>query len=66
MKTRMYGDLIKECRKVAGMSQRDLATRSGLGRANLSKIENGLTIPGTDTFDKLIDCCGFDIRIVRK
>lgn len=41
----MYGDLIKECRKVAGMSQRDLSIRSGLGRANLSKIENGLTIP---------------------
>ena len=66
MKAKMYGDIIRECRKSMGMSQRDLSTRSGVGRVSLSKIETGVTIPGTDTFEKLIESCGYEIRIVRK
>jgi len=66
MKTNEYGDLIRECRKAAGISQRDLAVRTGMAKCNLSKIETGATIPGTDTFEKLIESCGYEIRIVRK
>lgn len=66
MKAKMYGDIIRECRKSMGMSQRDLSTRSGVGRVNLSKIETGATIPGTDTFEKLIESCGYEIKIVKR
>lgn len=66
MKAKMYGDIIRECRKSMGMSQRDLAVRTGMAKCNLSKIETGATIPGTDTFEKLIESCGYEIKIVKR
>ena len=36
-----WGDLIKELREEQGFTQRQLATRAGVNRTTLRRIENG-------------------------
>ena len=45
---------IKECREEQGMSQTDLATKSGVSRAIISGLESGrITVTTTDTLIKV-------------
>lgn len=43
-----FGEKIRELRKARGMSQRDLAGRSGIDFTYLSKIENGRMEPPSE------------------
>ena len=50
----------------ARISQRELARRSGVPQAAISRIERGIVSPRTETLDRLLRFCGRDLRIVER
>ena|SRR5437660_9727796 len=52
-------------RRRAGLTQRELARRSGVPQPSISKIERGVTSPTVDTLERLIRSCGMELEPVR-
>lgn len=50
----------------AGISQRELARRSGVPQAGISRIEHGLVSPRAETLDRLLRSCGRDVELVER
>ncbi len=55
--------LIREARLRAGLSQQELATKSGKDRTVIARWEQGLVAPSVDTLVELVRSCGFDIPL---
>jgi transcriptional regulator with XRE-family HTH domain len=54
-----FGTVLREKRRVSGLSQRQLADRAGLDFSYISKLENGrLPPPAADTAVRLADILG--------
>ena len=66
MKTKRYGDILRECRTAAGLSQTDLTVRAGVGKCAVWYYESGRQMPSAAAFEKLINGCGYEMRIVKK
>ena len=47
------GKRIRDLRKDAGLTQQELATRAGLHRPNLARVENGRHHPNSDTLTRI-------------
>jgi len=61
------GEKIKTLRKEKTLSQEELARKSGISRATLSKLENGnLTKISVATLDRVLGVLGFTIDIKPK
>jgi DNA-binding XRE family transcriptional regulator len=61
---RKIGKLIKEAREKAGLTQEELAKKSGTSRYHISRIENGKSEIRTDTLEKIIEIgLGQSLRI---
>jgi transcriptional regulator with XRE-family HTH domain len=56
--------VLLEARGQAGISQRELARRSGVPQAAISRMERGLVSPRVETLDRLLRSCGRDLAIV--
>jgi transcriptional regulator with XRE-family HTH domain len=60
-----FGDILRDRRRVAGISQRDLAAKIGVDFSYISKLENGrLAPPATDTtgrIAKALNCAVEDL-----
>jgi transcriptional regulator with XRE-family HTH domain len=56
--------IVLEARFGAGLSQRELARRSGVPQAAISRIERGLVSPRTQTLDRLLRACGRDVGLI--
>ena len=56
--------ILKRARKISGLSQREVADRSGIAQPVIARIEAGRASPRTDTFDRLLAACGFDLALV--
>ena len=56
--------IVLEARLGAGLSQRELARRSGVPQAAISRIERALVSPRTETLDRLLRACGRDVGVV--
>ena len=50
--------LIRYARRSAGLSQRELALRSGVPQPAIARIESGRSRPRLDTFERLLRACG--------
>jgi DNA-binding XRE family transcriptional regulator len=59
------GQMIHDARKREKVTQQELASRIGLNKSYISKIENGLVEPGMGTFYRIIDALGLQIDIVK-
>ena len=59
------GKIIREARKVAGLSQHELAERASVPRQSIARWESGNVEPGFDTVRKLLRACGYDLSLVR-
>jgi len=57
--------VIREARKLAGLSQQELADRAGVPRQSIVCWERGSVEPGFDTVRRLLRSCGYDLAIVR-
>jgi transcriptional regulator with XRE-family HTH domain len=55
--------LIREARLRAGLSQQELAARSGKDRTVIARWEQGVVAPGIDTLVELLRTCGYDIPL---
>lgn len=51
-------ELVIKSRDRAGLTQKELATRSGLTQSNISNIEKGVTRPTIDSLKKIADATG--------
>jgi transcriptional regulator with XRE-family HTH domain len=56
-------DLIREARLRAGLTQYELAERSGRDRSVIARWEQGTVAPGVETLVELVRACGFDLPL---
>lgn len=54
---------VNQARRAAGLSQRELARRSGVAQSAIARIERGQQVPRADTLDRLLQACGFELRL---
>ncbi len=59
------GKIIREARKVAGLSQQELAERARLPRQSIARWEQGNVEPGFDTVRRLLRSCSYDLSLIR-
>lgn len=57
------GDLIREARKRAGLTQTELAVRAGTTQSGIARWESGRTSPSLDDVRRLIRLCGLDLEV---
>jgi len=49
---------LRDARRHAGLTQRALATRTGIPQPAIARIERGTVVPRVDTLDRLLAGCG--------
>lgn len=57
------GDLVKEARRRAGLSQAALAERAGTAQSGIARWESGRTAMSLDEVQRLVRLCGFDLEV---
>lgn len=50
-------------RKASGLTQKDLAERTGIAQADISKLENGNANPSLRTLQRLADGMGMKLKL---
>jgi transcriptional regulator with XRE-family HTH domain len=60
----MGNDLVREARKRAGLTQRELAERAGTTQSAIARLESGRTKPTFDTVLRLLRLCGMDLDVM--
>ena len=58
------GDLIREARRRAGLTQAELAFRAGTSQPGIARWESGRTAVSLDDVLRLVKQCGFDLEFV--
>jgi len=56
--------LLKQARRAARLSQRDLAGRTGIDQAVIGRIEAGTSSPRFDTLERLLHATGHGLAVV--
>jgi transcriptional regulator with XRE-family HTH domain len=56
-------DLVREARKRACLTQRELAERAGTTQSAIARLESGRTSPSFDSVLRLIRLCGFRLDV---
>jgi len=56
------GTLIRQARKLAGLSQVELARLSGKDRAQLARWERDVVQPNLETLREILRACGYDLE----
>lgn len=59
------GEVMREARLLAGLSQQELAERAGVPRPSIVRWERGTVEPGFDMARRVLRTCGFDVSLVR-
>jgi transcriptional regulator with XRE-family HTH domain len=54
------GPLIREARRLGGLTQADLARRLGTTQSAVSNWERGRDTPRVDTLARILEACGFE------
>lgn len=57
------GDIIRDARLRAGLSQGDLGSRVGRDRAQIARWERHSVAPSLETLRELVQACGFDLSL---
>ncbi|HWB65251.1 MAG TPA: helix-turn-helix transcriptional regulator [Mycobacteriales bacterium] len=57
------GDLVREARRRAGITQRELATRAGTTQSAIARLESGRTSPSLEQVQTLLRHCGFSLLV---
>lgn len=56
------GQLVRDARSRAGISQRELAARAGTSQSVVARVESGQTRPSSETLNRLLEAAGFELR----
>lgn len=59
------GQLMRESRKEAHMTQSELAARLNVTKSYISRVENGLITPSVTMFYRFIEALGMRVEIVK-
>ena len=54
---------ILDARTAAGLTQKDLATRTGIAQADISRLENGNANPSLRTLQRLAEGMGMKLKL---
>ena len=54
--------LLRDARRRAGLTQRELARRAATAQSVVARIEGGVTSPTWDTLARLLAAAGFELR----
>src|SRR4051812_15351317 len=57
------GDLVREGRRRAGLTQQQLAERAGTTQSAIARMESGRTSPSFDLVERLLRLCGFRLDV---
>jgi transcriptional regulator with XRE-family HTH domain len=57
------GDLIREARLRAGLTQVDLAARARTAQSGIARWESGRSSPSLETVQRLVRLCGFNLEV---
>jgi transcriptional regulator with XRE-family HTH domain len=57
-------DLVREARRRAGLSQRELAERAGTTQSAIARLETGRSTPSFDNVLRLVRLCGLDLDVM--
>jgi predicted transcriptional regulator len=57
---------LRWARLTAGLSQRQLAERSGVPQSTVGRIEAGTIDPRMGTLSRLLRACGFDLEVTER
>jgi transcriptional regulator with XRE-family HTH domain len=60
------GTILREARRGAGLSQRELAHRAGVPQPAVSRIERDHGSPRLDTLDRLLRPCGKILQLAER
>ena len=55
------GDLLREARLRAGLTQRELARRGGTSQSAVARWESGAVVPSLERLRELIRACGLEL-----
>lgn len=58
-----YGiwSLLREARRKAGLTQRELAARAGTSQSAVARYELAKSMPDIETLDRLLAACGYEL-----
>jgi len=57
------GQLLREARRRAGLTQAELASRAGTTQSAIARIERSATSPSFERVTSLIRLCGLDLEV---
>ena len=57
------GELVREARKRAGISQAELARRASTTQSAIARLESGRTRPAFEDVERLMRLCGFKLIV---
>lgn len=57
------GELVREARRRAGLTQRELAERAGTTQSAIARLESGRTSPSLEHVEWLLKLCGFSMTV---
>ena len=60
------GQILHDARKIEKISQKELATRVGVDKTYISKIEKGFVEPGIHMFYRIVSALGLTIELNRR
>ena len=63
MKILDSSQIIEEVRRLAGLTQSELALRAGTSQAAVARYENGISNPSTATLQRLTRAAGYEVRV---
>jgi predicted transcriptional regulator len=58
----MASRMLRHARRRAGLTQRELAARTGIPQETIARIESGRVDPRVTTLDRLLEGCGFGLE----
>ena len=56
--------VLRQARRRAGLTQRQLGERAGVSQPVVARIESGAVVPRVDTLDRLLEACGEGLESV--
>lgn len=57
------GRALRQARRSAGLTQRQVALRAGVPQPAVARVERGTQVPRVDTLAKMLGACGHELRI---
>jgi transcriptional regulator with XRE-family HTH domain len=58
----MAGRMVRDARRRANLTQRQLSTKAGIPQETIARIERGRVDPRITTLDRLLEACGYGLE----